>query len=70
MHDLVFMHFIKPFGHSSHEGFNLFLCEPGHSLVNSGMKLSISEKLKNDVDGVLALEDGFKFHDVGRFKCS
>ena len=70
MHDPVFVHFIEPSDHSPHEGLDLFFCELGHSLVDSGVKLAVSKELKDDVDGVLALEDGFQLHDVGRFKGS
>lgn len=70
MHDFVFVHFIESSGHSPHEGLDLFFREPCQSLVDSRMELPITEELKDDVDGVLALEDGFQFHDIGRLESS
>ena len=65
VHDLVLVHFVEALCHAPHKCLNLFLGEAGHPLVDPAVELSVSQQLEDDVDGVLALENGLQLHDVG-----
>ena len=65
VHDLILVHLVEALGHAPHKRLNLLLGEAGHPLVDPAVELSVSQQLEDDVDGVLALENGLQLHDVG-----
>lgn len=52
------MHLVESLDHSSHESLDLLLSKSCHSLIDSGVELSIRQELEYDIDGILTLEDG------------
>ena len=68
VHDLVLVHLVEALGHAPHKRLDLLLGEAGHPLVDPAVELPVAQQLEDDVDGVLALENGLQLHDVGRLE--